>query len=393
MAAANNQMAAAVKDSSKGLSDVKKAGDALGVAANETKKDLGVAGQALIMQGGTLAGTISSVTATANRNVQQGIETQADAEAQRKKIEGEQAAREKSQAAAAANTQAKLNELGQTIMGQLMPAVANLLSVFNPMIQASADFLTKLIKVPGVMESLVVAVGLVVAGFTVLKVAQAVAAARELARTGGRKLGTPGAPMIVQDVSGAAGGSTTDTKGTKGTSKMGGLVKGLAGGVGGVLGGLALGAASNYAKEKGMEKTSAGLDIGSSALTGAGTGAMLGSIVPGVGTAIGGALGGLAGGAYGLYQNFGTLFGGKGNQLAKPSAAEEVTAAAMGLPSVTDGSQSLLTVESPIEKLVNHMERLNIQTSDMVRYLKETAENTRRNVEATKQLSGNLFPT
>ena len=378
MAAANNQMASAVKDSSKGLSDVKKAGDALGVAANETKKDLGATGQALIMQGGTLAGTISQVTATANRQEQQGIKTQADAEAQRKKIEGEQTKREASQAAAAAETQKKLNELGQAIMEKMMPAVAGLLSVFNPLIQSITDFVTWIAKTPVALSTMLTIVGGLGAAFLAYKASMAVKAAKAVTR------GTLGNPMIVQEAGGgtAAGGKGKTSPGAK-ASKMGGLAKGLMGGVGGVLGGLALGVASEKLKESGYEKLGAGADIGSAALTGAGMGAMLGP----VGAAVGGALGG----AYGLYQNWGALFGGSGKEVPKPSAAEAAASAATGMPPAE--TVGAVAEETPIEKLVKQMERLNIQTADVVRYMRETAEQTRRTVDATKQLSGNLFPT
>lgn len=358
MAAANNQMAAAVKDSSKGLDDVKKASSALTVAAIETKKDLGTTGQALIMQGGALASTVGQVHGTANQAAQQGIRTQADAEAQRKKIEAEQEARSKSQAAAAAETEKKMQELGQAILGQLMPAIASLLSVFNPMIQTFIDFAKYLANTPSALSAMLIAVGALTAAFVAYKVKMAVQAAKAVTR------GTAANPMIVKDIGGKSGKA----------GKFGKLRK-LAGGVGGVLGGLALGAASEYATEKGYEKTGAGLDIGSSALTGAGMGAMLGP----VGAAVGGALGG----AYGLYQNWGKLFGGGGKSVATPAAA--AAASSSSEPAVSP-------VADPIENLTMQLQRLNTQTAEMVRYLKETAEQTRRNVDATRQLSGNLFP-
>jgi hypothetical protein len=37
------------------------------------------------------------------------------------------------------------------------------------------------------------------------------------------------------------------------------------------------------------------------------------------------------------------------------------------------------------------LERLNMQTTEMIRYLKETADYTRRNLDATKRLTGNLY--
>jgi LAS superfamily LD-carboxypeptidase LdcB len=119
------------------------------------------------------------------------------------------------------------------------------------------------------------------------------------------------------DMLGGGGGAakTAETAG-KVAPKAGILGKGLGflnkikGGLGGLLGGLALDYASNKLTESGHEKIGAAAGIGGDALTFGGTGAMLGSVVPGIGTAIGGGLGALAGGAYGLYKNWGNLFGG-----------------------------------------------------------------------------------
>ena len=87
--------------------------------------------------------------------------------------------------------------------------------------------------------------------------------------------------------------------------------RGLKLGVVGILGGVALDYAGEQLADSGHEKLAAGTDIASSALSGAGTGAMLGSFVPVIGTGIGAAIGGAIGGAYGLYQNWGDLFGGE----------------------------------------------------------------------------------
>lgn len=52
-----------------------------------------------------------------------------------------------------------------------------------------------------------------------------------------------------------------------------------------------------------------------------------------------------------------------------------------------------IKTETPTEKLVNEMQTLNKQTAEMLRLLRETADYTRRNVDATKALNGNLFAT
>jgi len=87
----------------------------------------------------------------------------------------------------------------------------------------------------------------------------------------------------------------------------------LRGGLG-AIGGMALGYGADKLVEAGHEKTGGALGVGAEALSGAGMGAMIGSVIPGVGTAIGGAVGGVAGGAYGLYKNWGNLFGGDKKQ-------------------------------------------------------------------------------
>lgn len=393
MAAANNQMASAVKDSSKGLSDVRAAGDSLRVAASRTKEDLGQVGSAIIMSGNGMAGTMSAVTATANRNMQQGIKSEEDAAAQRKQISKEEEERLKSQANSAAKTKESLDSLGSSIMQQLMPAVAEMLSVMNPLIQGLASMIEWIAKTPVALGTLLVVAGTWAAWFTKNRMDKVKEAAIRATR------GTVSNPMIVQDISSKGVPELPEKGGPKGTpkagkiAKLGSLAKGLAGGLGGVVGGLALGYVGDKLKESGNEKAGAGVDVAGSALSGAGTGAMLGSFVPGLGTAIGGALGGIAGGAYGLYQNWNTMFGGTGKEVPKPETKKLSTE----VPAESEKAKPFIEQTpgelNPFESLTKQLEKLNTQTTEMVRYLKETSEQIRRNVDATKSLSGNLFPT
>lgn len=114
---------------------------------------------------------------------------------------------------------------------------------------------------------------------------------------------------------------------TRGRGRLGRIADGLKragpgllkGGVA-TIGGMALSGAGSMATEAGYEKTGATLDVAGSAASGAGVGAMIGSVVPGVGTAIGAGVGGVLGGAYGLYQNWGTMFGGDKNPEQQPTA-------------------------------------------------------------------------
>lgn len=193
--------------------------------------------------------------------------------------------------------------------------------------------------------------------------------------------------MIVQDISGGLG------KGGAGPGPTGGLGGKLMKGAKGLGIGAVLGLGADFAADMLGRETAAGAsaDVLGSAASMAGTGAMVGSIIPGLGTAIGAGIGGLAGGAYGLYQNWGTIFGSGAKPIPKPAMPEksaveaEISEKALSLPGIT--------IADPMEKMAAQLERLNTQTLEMIRYLRETAEQARRNVEATRSLNGNLFPT
>ena len=113
-------------------------------------------------------------------------------------------------------------------------------------------------------------------------------------------------------------------------------------------------------------------------------GAMMGSVVPGVGTAIGGAVGGLVGGAYGAYQNWGGLTGKK--PMADGGIVDRPTNALVG-----EAGPEIVSPIKYFENLQTELVTLNKQTVEMLRFLKETAEQTRNTAEATKGLSGDLF--
>jgi hypothetical protein len=130
MASANNKMADAVRDTSVGMSGIKRAGDELGVAANKTKEALGQTGTALIMQGGDLASTMGTIYGTANRNAQQGVKTAEDAAKQRDSIEARQRQREESQAATMSDANRAMKELYEAVMEVVNPIV----EIFTPII-------------------------------------------------------------------------------------------------------------------------------------------------------------------------------------------------------------------------------------------------------------------
>lgn len=352
-----------------------KYGQAIEGAVKQTKGMEQTIG-ALAMSGNEAGAILNSGLAASIDAQKKGVDSAEKYNAAYEKASGAQKTQVGSQASAAAETQKTMQELSQTILGKLMPVVSNLLSVLNPVVQKFNEFLIDLIRTPEKFNTMQDTVGALTAAFVAYKMAMAIKNANAAAR------GTLANPMIVRTV--GSGGI--------GALAPGGRMRGLRGGAGALLGGMVLGAASDYATDAGYEGVGAGLDIAGDAASFAGTGAMMGSVVPGLGTVAGGVVGGLAGGAYGLYKNWGTLFGGSGNSVPTPSANQtpmsEITA-----PTAAGTSAISTTSGDPFEKMAMQLERLNTQTGEMIRYLKDTAEQARRNVDATKRLGGNLFPT
>jgi hypothetical protein len=404
MAAANNKMAAAVNDASKGVSDVRKAGDELGVAANQTKQDLGETGKALIMGGGTFSGTIGAIFGTANRNAQQGVKNLEDAENQRKTIDAVRKQREQSQASDMATAFSGFKELGAELWDVFSPLLSVVTIVANVLGRAASIIASVIKGFNSIFEGInskFEGLGTVIKGLMVVYIAytaaKKLADAQELikAKAGeiikNRGL-TAGAPLYTTEVgTGAAGNrATPPTTGTadnrnapptnnKGKlGKIGGMGK-LAGGVGGIIGGAALDLASEKLKESGHNKLAATADIGSSALTGAGMGALLGPI--------GAAVGGVLGAGYGLYKNMNTEEPGKD----KPKMADGgIVTKATAITAGESGPEAIIPL-AKFENLSAELQTLNTTMREMLRYMRDTADNTKKTHDATKSLNGNMF--
>lgn len=335
-----NQVAM-IKDNTKSLDDMKKAGNAYSVAAVEDKKTIENAGRAIIMGNGELAGTMSNIFKSSTQAVKQGTDTLEGANKQRAEVEKNQEERAKSQAADAAKTQKSLQEFGQAIMSLVSPVINTLLPVINKIIQVMAEF-----KV------------VTYAVITALIALKASAVASRL---------TSALPSGPGGSAGAAGGV------------LGNLGKGAKG-----LGiGAGIGIAGSLAADALGKDTTAGkaADVLGTAGSFAGTGAMIGSLIPGIGTAIGAGVGALAGGAYGLYQNFKPPEKmAEGGIVNKPTIIEAGEA----------GSEAIIPLTS-FESLRDELKMLNMQSAEMIRYLRDTADYSKRNVDATRALSGDHF--
>ena len=364
-----------VAKASQGMADVGKRGgsaaetlklsaQATEGAANAAKRLSGVAG-ALSFSTDSTSQAMMGLTKESNRARAQGTETAAAGERQQREIAEEQKKRQESEAKAAVESQKAIQELGQALLSILMPAIKLLTAVINPLAKFVSAVMVQFEKLGTTLQLITVA-GLAFLAFKKL----------ELARAQAGQIPTGGG--------GGAGGLGGSGIGKGIGSRLAGSVKG---GVGGLVGGLALGAAADYAASNGMEKTGAGLDIAGQAATFAGTGAMLGSIVPGVGTAIGAGLGAAAGGAYGLYQNWGKLFGESGQKKAADGLMVNTPTSILA----GEAGPEIVAPTRHFENLQNELQTLNKQTAEMLRYIKETSESARNNVEATKNLAGDLF--
>jgi len=147
--------------------------------------------------------------------------------------------------------------------------------------------------------------------------------------------------------------------------KLGGLGLGMVGGMAGDL------AADYFGRDSTAGKTA---DMLGTAASFAGMGAMLGPL--------GAALGGVAGLGYGAYKNF---FADKPPEMAAGGVITRPTAVMAG----EAGKEAIIPLSD--ENALPGINELNKTMNEILRYMKDTAENTKKNAEATQALSGDLF--
>jgi len=442
MAAANNKMANAVNDASKGVGDIKKAGNELGVAANQTKKDLNQTGNALIMQGGTFSQTIGTIFGTANRNAQQGVNNLEDAERQRKEIGDRQAERAESQAATMAETDKNLKELGQSIMTLVSPIV----SLLTPVIGFLADHM----KLLGTLMAAYIGYQLIINREKAKEAASGLASSvlDKIKNPLGGGGTTPAPPAGTNALAGAGGGG-----GSGFVSFIRSLGRSLAslapiavpmligaGAVAGVIAILGAGVAAAialvgvslpvFAKGLGdfgkidgtnLIKVAAGIGALGVAMVAFSAGSVVGGLTSGLGkvvdlftgggvigqiqqtvakltpilpqlTALGPAINTYAQGIVAFGKAVNTVDIGKAEKLRavlKPTATEALQNA--GTQLIQAATKLAGGGNSAEEKTHSEMQALNNTMKDMLKYIKDTAENTKRTHDATKALNGNLF--
>ena len=296
-----------------------------------------------------------------------------------------------SEAAGAVKTQQAVQEMGQTIMSALLPVIQLLTPAINGVVRFFGLVTEKLVQFKEVTGAVVLALG---AYLVSQKIQNVLEKAKEAKAGGGRggaggildALKGPGAlgasqtnAMWVRMVGSGPGGISEDIL-DKGKSKSGGkmgALKKIGVGAGGLLGGAALDYAGQKLTASGNPVAGGIAGVGSSALTGASMGMMLGPM--------GAAVGGLLGAAYGAYQNKDALFG------SAPKLADGAIVTKPTMVKAGEAGPEAIMPLSHLETLRTELQTLNKQTVEMLKYLKETAEYTRRTVDATKSLGGDMF--
>jgi hypothetical protein len=314
------------------------------------------------LAGGELAKSFADATKLQTRFI--GM-TQDQIQAELDKMNAENQ-RQSSQAQAAKEVTDQLNRLAQSILSALLPVLDLLLPPLNAAVSTVAKFATNMSSLIADFDSLKFIIGAVTAAFILYQT-----------------------KLMLASVKNLTGSDTFAGKGGKKVSKIG-----L--GAGALTAGILSEMASDKLRETGSERAAAGVDILGSAAGGAAIGAMLGPI--------GAAIGGLLGAGAGLYQNWGTLAGEQkpvklaiGGIVTKPTSAiigegneSEAVLPLSQLDQMLSNSDNNMTA-SAIESLRNELRTLNMQNLEMLRYMRDTAEYTRKTNEATRSLNSNMF--
>jgi len=414
------QMGIAVNDSSKSMKDVEKGRAAAQAGATKDVERLGKGTlNALSMMSGPDAQAAMALQASANANTRNGIKTAEDAEKQMASITANQKERVTSEAAAAAEAKKNINELGQQIINRLMPIFSTLITYVNKATILFADFAKYLADSPKLLGAL----GLAVAALTAVYVASKVKSA---------------AQGVMGLFGGGGGGNEPRGNGKNGGS--GGFGKGVSSGMKGMASGLRAFANPQVmlgAIGFGVAIAAVGAGIAGAAWL---TGKALPTLAEGLmkfteldggklgATALGTGKLGLAVLTFAPFAVFGLPAGIAMNLLADgivklnsvdpaklekvaiamqkvreatPTLGESLRSGVAGLVSKVVGTAEPAAAAAPTtatgpeanpaNNLSTEIKTLNKTMTDLLKYMKETADNTRRNYDATRALDGNLF--
>ena len=417
-------LASNVKDSSKSLDDVKRAGAGLSSGLAQDGKNLKGVAQAQMMAGKDveLFGKALKASNDATRN---GITTTEEQIAFEKKIAEEAKAQKESEAKAAVDTKKALEELGQKLLAAFMPVVKVGLLIVN----ALAPFAPAIM---GIIAVLATAKAAFIAYELAMKAKTAIAAA------GGGASGVIGAATGALRGGGGAASGAAGAVGAAGGAG-GGMLSGMGAGLRGAASGLR--AFANPMVIAGA--AGFGLAIAAIGAGIAGAAWLMGKALPTLAegfmkfTEIDGAK--LGANAFGIAKlgigllpfapmaiwglPVGLALNMMGDGLLKiasvdpsrlekvaagmekvkaatPTVGESIRAGIAGLVSkVTSPTESGEDSKKPaaasqnaeLINLIAEMRRLNTISTETLKYIKETADYTKRTVDAIKEKSGDLF--
>jgi len=298
----------------------------------------------------------------------------------------ETAERKESEAKDAAKSQQAIQEFGQAIMKLIAPIV----QVLTPVVNALATIITKVVKGFDIITfgfgGFVIALGAAVLAINNFTAAKTAEAAKDAASGGlGDLLDKTGKGDKPPKGGGGAGG--TVKRFLKSPSVIGTVLSGLM---------LAsdLSDIKKQEKEGTISKEEAnkakGGAWGEAAGSAVGTalGASIGSLFFGIGAAPGAIIGSILGSM--VVGSLGKTAGERLGSDSKKAADGAIVSKATNITAGEAGPEII----SPIKyfnNLQSELETLNKQTMEMIRYMKETAEYTRRTHDATKSLGGDLF--
>lgn len=415
-------LADGVKDTSKTVDDVKKSGAGFSYGLAQDGKNLKQVGSAMIMAGKDvdLFGKALKADNDATRN---NIKSKEDQVAFEKTIAEEAKKQKESEAKAAVDTKKALEELGQKLLAAFMPVVQIGLKIVNVL----APFAPAIM---GIIAVLATAKAAFIAYELAMKARTAVAAA------GG---GVGGAARATVDALRGGGGGPAGPAGAAGAAGGGGLLSGMGAGLRGAAAGLRafanpmviagaagfgvaiaaigagiagaawlMGKALPTLAEGFMKFTEIdGSKLGASAF---GIGKLGIGLLPFAPMAIWGLPVGLALNMMGDgLQKIASVDPGRLEKVAAgmekvkaatPTVGESIRAGIAGLVAkVTgpaEGSEDSKKPAAPSQNaelinLIAEMRRLNTISSESLKFVKETADYTKRTVDAIKEKSGDLF--
>ena len=415
VAAGIKDMGSAVQNVRAGVDDVNRGYAKAQAGATQDINRLGNSVKALSFGTDGTSTAIMGLQAQANRNTQQGIKSQADAEARLKDVTKSQEDRLASGAAAAAETEKAFKDIGYAIWDALKPAIEFITPKINELATAFLGFIQE--NMPAIKAALQQVVDAVSEfaknlmspegrdkiindlkyyfGLIMIEVKKAVTpdlfydeedVAKDKARLEAEKK--------AYDDRLAAYKANDTARLKESTAKI------------------------NEIKEKQAIENNKPISGSEGAMAGAASlgaaGLLAGSVIPGVGNAVGAAIGTLVGAIagglglidYGLVDNkppgrdtgslgkTGKLFEnfGSGTPVTLHGIESVSTPEQIGeiVSNAVSASQAA-SADSMSNKLDDQLNRLNTLTAELLKYMKETTEYAKRNVDATKALNRNLF--